>query len=636
MAFNLTAILQLRDDMSAELRNAIRNLDSAGTAVSTMNTSLGNLAKVGFVTAAAGVTAAAAGAGAFAKMAIEAAADAEAMNAQFEQVFGELAPAAQKAIDGMGKEFDMVSNRLKPAMSQMTSMFKGLGIEGEDAMSMATSAITIAADAAAFNDIAMESAQGSISSFLKGNYEAGEAIGVFGSAAAMTAFASKELGKDFDKLDEAGKQVVRLKFAEAMMLSAEATGQAARESDSLSNQVGNLKQLWKDFLGELGKAPLTVTIDHIKSLGTWLKNVDTAPLIAGIEGLIDRMLAFKDKAIPAVIAFIAKAKEMVAYVQDNWVQIKSTVLGITAALGSLYIGLNALKIFGTITALIKAYKAGALAAKLTTMGFNTALLMNPFTWVVVGIAALIGVIVYLVNRFDWAKNAMDTVWGAIKTGFSAVMNWLKPYVTSAMDVVMQAFNSVKNYVMEVMPMILTIIKAVWSVVGPIIKHNLTIVMNIVKLAFNTVKDVISWALNNVLNIIKTIWGVISGVFKVALQLLTGDWSGAWNTLVDTTLDFFSNIGELFSEWVMGALDIGKNFLQGIIDGFLDVSVSLFKTVTDIWDSVMGIFDGKKSVEIGVNTKSNPGGVATGTKPKVDGSHYNGLSNVPYNGYCVAA
>jgi phage-related protein len=534
----------------------------------------------------------------------------------------------------MSKEFDMAPNRLKPAMSKMTSMFMGLGIDTKDSMEMATAALTASADASAFYDVSMEQAQGSLASFLKGNFEAGESIGIFGSAASLATFATKELGKSYDDMDEAGKQIVRLKYAESMQKSAGATGQASRESESLTNQLGNVKQLWTDVMAKLGEGILPIAIGHIKTLATTLKNFDVTPIVNGIDTTINRFIAFKNVAVPAIQDVVAKAKEFGQTVRDKWSSIAPVLAGIGAAALTAVVAIKTLSAINAVTAALKAFKTTAFAATWATKGFSAALLMNPVGLIVAGLVLLVGTIVYLVRRFDWAKDAMNTVWSAIKTGFSAVMEWMKPYVTAAMDVVMSAFNAVKNYIAEVMPMISTIVKFAWSIIAPLFKHNLTAIMEVVKLAFNTIKDVIGWALNNVINIIKVVWGVISGVFKIGLQLLTGDWKGAFTTLVETTIGFFTDIAELFSEWIGGALDIGKNFITGIVDGFLAVWDSLVGTAQDIWDSVTGIFDEKKTVNVGVNAQTNAGGALNGRagNPRVDGSHYNGLDKVPYNGY----
>ena len=62
----------------------------------------------------------------------------------------------------------MMPNRIKPAMSSMTSMFKGLGMDTETAMTTASDAVTLVADASAFYDKSFEDANASLNSFIKG------------------------------------------------------------------------------------------------------------------------------------------------------------------------------------------------------------------------------------------------------------------------------------------------------------------------------------------------------------------------------------------------------------------------------------------------------------------------------------
>jgi hypothetical protein len=113
--------------------------------------------------AAAGVAAVA-----FGGFGIQAAADMQAMNAQFTQTFGDMEGEAVKSVERMGKEFDMVPNRLKPALSMATSQFKGLGLSTEEAMKQAETAVTMTADAAAFYDKSFEEANAGLNSFVKG------------------------------------------------------------------------------------------------------------------------------------------------------------------------------------------------------------------------------------------------------------------------------------------------------------------------------------------------------------------------------------------------------------------------------------------------------------------------------------
>lgn len=206
----------------------------------------------------------------FGKMAVEASANAQAMEAQFEQVFGAMQGQATQMIDGMSEEFGILPERLMPGYTQLTSMFKGVGMESEKAMETAKTATSAAADAAAFYDTSMESAQGSITSFVKGNYEAGESIGIFANDAQMAQHAI-ETGvvsstKEWKALDEATKQATRVDYIENMQEMSGASGQAAREMDGLENVLGNLKSSWNTFLAVVGAPILQAVIPILQGI----------------------------------------------------------------------------------------------------------------------------------------------------------------------------------------------------------------------------------------------------------------------------------------------------------------------------------------------------------------------------------
>lgn len=213
----------------------------------------------------------------FGKASVEAAAAAQAIQSQFDQVFADLGPSANTALNGMADTFGMLPNRLKGAFTTTTSMFKGLGLDTEAAMGQATKAVTLAADAAAFYDKSYEDANSALNSFIKGNYEGGEQIGLFANDTQLAIWAGKNLGVEWKKLGEADKQMARLKFAQSMQEAAGATGQAARESDTYANQVGNMQQAWTDFKVFVGKPIMGVAIQGLKFVTKALQ--DAVPFI---------------------------------------------------------------------------------------------------------------------------------------------------------------------------------------------------------------------------------------------------------------------------------------------------------------------------------------------------------------------
>lgn len=350
---------------------------------------------------------------------IESAAAAKAMTAQYEQVFGDLQSGADETLTKMGDSFGMVPGRLKGPLTQTTSMFKGLGLETVDAMGQAEKAVTIAADAAAFYDKSYEDANAALGSFIKGNYEGGESIGLFANETQLAAWAARELDVDWKKLGEADKQMARLEFAKTMQTAAGATGQAARESDSYENQLGNLKQTWEDFKALLGGALLEPFVAALQDASKWMQGIDPAQIQKVSEFIATTFV----EGIQLGKDAFDVLNDTFQWLLDNKDPILAAGAGILGAIVAFQVITGVSAAIGAFNTLLAAYRAGTMLATAAQMGFNVALLSNPITWVVVAIGALIAIGVLLWQNWDVVKLKAGELWEKTKEVFSGIYDW---------------------------------------------------------------------------------------------------------------------------------------------------------------------------------------------------------------------
>lgn len=196
----------------------------------------------------------------FAKDVTEASAEVTAEIVAFEQILGGYADTARIKMEEMAKTAGIVSTRLTPHMTNLTAKFKGLGFEMNEATDLAVRGLEMATDAAAFWDFSLEQSMEHLKSFINGNYEGGEAIGLFANETQM-AYYGIEKGliasrKAWIHLDEATKQATRLEFAERMFEQAQITGHAARESQHFANVLANLKESFRQLKASIGDSYL--------------------------------------------------------------------------------------------------------------------------------------------------------------------------------------------------------------------------------------------------------------------------------------------------------------------------------------------------------------------------------------------
>jgi phage-related protein len=73
----------------------------------------------------------------------------------------------------------------------------------------------------------------------------------------------------------------------------------------------------------------------------------------------------------------------------------------------------------------KVAAAGSKAWSIAQNLLNLSLLASPITWIIIGIAALVGVIVLIATKTTWFQTAWQVAWRAIKSGAETVWNWIK-------------------------------------------------------------------------------------------------------------------------------------------------------------------------------------------------------------------
>lgn len=423
---------------------------------------------------------------AFGKEVVNVAAEVSAEASAFEQIMGDYAEAAAEKVGKIAEATGMVDSRLTPYMTSMTAKFKGLGYNIEEATDLASTGLTIAADAAAFWDKSLDESMGHLNSFVNGSYQGGEAIGLFANETTLAAWAAKNLKLKWDDLTEKEKQFARLQFAKAMQEASGATGQAAKESDQYANVQANLNEKWRQFKAQIGE-PL-------------LQNI-VLPAMEVLSDVIDK-LSTGFKAL------------------TDWVDKNQTALEL--------VGITA----GTLTAAIIAYniaqKASAIETSIATVAttaFGAAMnfVTSPISIVVAAIGAVIAIIVLCVKHWDQIKETVLNVANAIskkvsemvasvKQWFTNMWNSLTTIVGNIVTGLTTAFTNVKNFIIGVFTTVSTFISDIWNGIWDTIKGVINNILGGVESFVNGIISAINWLIDG-----------LNTLVEAAGELLGLDW-----------------------------------------------------------------------------------------------------------------
>ena len=513
----------------------------------------------------------------FGKSMVQAAADVQAETAQFEAAFTGVEGKAKDAFGRMEEYSGSLASRLQVVGTKAFSQFKGAGMEATDALANMEDYLKLAADGAAYYDLSLEETDELLRSFIRGNTEAGDRLGLFTSETQRNEAAMDKYGKKFLDLNEAQKQLLMLDISKGIYEASGATGQAARESEGYANVVGNLKEQWRQFLAQVGTPVLQAVIPILQSLGEVLQSL--TPIFTTVTNFL---VQNKDYIVALATGLAAAAAAYGAY--------KAVMLAVNTAEKIS----NALKVAGILHSALKtsatlAEAKATASATLAQKGLNVALLGSPITWIVVGIAAVVAAFVLLWKKCDGFRNFWKKIWADIK------------------EVAKSAWASIKTAWNAVAPFF----KAIWEA----IKIAAMLLWAVVKTYFIVAWEAIKAVWNTAKGYFKTVFNTITGIFKVIKSVLTGDFRGAWNGIKS----IFSGVGAFFRSVVQNVVNAFKGIGTKIANMFSGVGAKIKSKITSglgkLGSSVTkllgfangGVFTGESAIRVAEypNATTNP-------------------------------
>jgi hypothetical protein len=186
-----------------------------------------------------------------------------------------------------------------------------------------------------------------------------------------------------------------------------------------------------------------------------------------------------------------------------------------------------------------------------TWAWNAALAVNPVTWIVLGIVALIAVIVYLATQTQFFQTIWNAVWGFMKkigawfagpfAGFF-VMLWQK-IVAFAKGV----WNAVKMYF------------GFWIGVYKLIMNWAVIAANWIQKKFMALVTFIRSIPGRIRGSLSGMWDGLKAGFRVAINYVIGKWNS-----LHFTIPSFSILGKSFGGGTIGVPKIPQLADGGIV------------------------------------------------------------------------
>lgn len=530
----------------------------------------------------------------------QAAADVEALQSQFSQVFGEIESDASDRLESIADDTGVLVNRMKGSFVQIAAFSKTTGATQEEALNIADRGMKAVADSAAFYDRSLKSVTESLQSFLKGNYENDAALGLSCTETTRNAAANELYGKSFKDLSEYQKQLTLLKMVEDANKASGALGQAARESDTWTNQLGNLKQSLIDLKAATGSTFLKPAVSALKLLTRLAQGATKAvqsltaenglltrateryhALVKLLQPAIDRMTSVLSRGFTKGVEVTKEIVEQLGGI-DNVMQI----LAITAAAFFLVMNwskiITGAKMFMQLIARIGKIFSLANLKILAVVGVIVvlALIVEDFINFLLGNDSVIGTI------FDKAGIGADNARQAIFDAFGKIKEFLIP----VWDAIFEALSAVWNALYETGRAIFYGISKVIEVVFGWIQVFWNAWGSQILAWFNVLWGSLGGILNGFLEIIKGVANFIASVF-------TGDWQGAWEAIkqiflavwaviVNFAAAVWETIKLLFSMGLSAVSAVWNSVWGAISSFFMGIWNGIVSFLGGIWNNIV--------------------------------------------------
>jgi phage-related protein len=221
--------------------------------------------------------------------------------------------------------------------------------------------------------------------------------------------------------------------------------------------------------------------------------------------------------------------------------------------------------------------------------------MSASVWLVAAALVVIPTVLFLMyQKFEWFRNGVNAIWNGIVTYTKMAWDWIMntiitPIVNAVVTFVQQKLEQFRLFWEQNGQQIILLVKLAFMNIWTIIKS----VMQFIKGTFQVVWPIISGIVQVAWGVMKTIinntLAFIGGIIKTILAVIRGDWDGAWNAIKETVMTIWENIKSFFTGNVVDFQEIGKDIINGLIEGIKSMAGSLGNMVKGIANNIKKTF-----------------------------------------------
>ncbi|MED5052702.1 phage tail tape measure protein [Anoxybacillus rupiensis] len=314
----------------------------------------------------------------------------------------------------------------------------------------------------------------------------------------------------------------------------------------------------------------------------------------GIMGVFSNALTFLTGPVGIAIAAIAGLITIGVLVYKNWDEIKAKAVEVWSAISEWFsTTLDGIKQFFTNTwNNIK----DSLSSTWENIKQTATTIWNSIKD---GVIAIITPFINgITNLFNGMKDGLRTIFEGVKQYFSGVWELIKNIFLGAVllivDLVTGDFEGLKNDAKAIFDNLKNALSSIWNGIKQIFSGAVEAIKGFVGAAWENIKSTTSTVFNAVGSAISSVWNGIASFFSTTVQNIKSSVSNGFENMKNAVFEKMTaakdSIVEAWNkaEAFLRNIDlkqIGKDIIQGLIDGIGSMARDLWEKVKSIADSV---------------------------------------------------
>lgn len=349
---------------------------------------------------------------------------------------------------------------------------------------------------------------------------------------------------------------------------------------------------------------ITGVIQVIVGIIKGFKDGDWSLFLEGLKTLWNGFLAILTSPFVAVFNVIEGYLEKFGTSwEEIWSAIKTFFVGIWEGIKSFFVG-AVTSIQTTVTAIFTSVSTfistiwNAISTTISTIVmtiWNTIKtvfynILLSITEIVLGISNIISNIFNAIKEF--LRGNTEQAKEYIRQAWQTTYNLVNALVTNMRNTISTIFNAIKSVIQTTMQAVQSVITTIWNAIKTVVSNVVNGIKTTVSSTFTNMKSSVENTINTLKTNITNVFNGIKTAISSAVDTAKQNAINAMTNAKDGMVRVFDNIGETFR-------GIGKNVIQGIINGIGDMVGKLYDSIKD---ALSGLVDKAKDA-LGINSPS---------------------------------